>query len=489
FFFPFVLAATLAPLRLNTRATGLLAVALMGVWFTLMKTSPEVAALTEAAVTRLTGWPARIVLDPTDLFALISLWPAWRLWVRARDEAPRRVHLPRRVEWMMLGIASLAALASSCPGIPSADRVAAQDGILYVKYSYSDTFAVSADGGRTWGDTKDLPPNIAKQLEPSTQFTSRLCDPLQDTTCYRITGRPEIEQSLDSGATWQAIWELPAGRADFMRRYVNPPDVFAVFGSCATDFAVTTPTSLALVTLNGQTSLVATMQSDGLLVQTPEGHWERLSVWAAEPLPYAVSDARAFSLMLHETLNWLGGALLTFWLIMAWHRRAVLTATHSRRARFAVWVVLLITLLLLIAWLINTALLPTAAEAGYLWPNWLAWAVLIVPIYALLATMNNFWLMIGAAVVVGLIVIGLLRLIIRFWRSTDWPIVDSRVARAGLIIGVALLILSYLPFPFWAWGVIAHYNTSRYLALVATGLVWLMGGLWVWRVGAKSRTR
>jgi hypothetical protein len=97
--------------------------------------------------------------------------------------------------------------------------------------------------------------------------------------------------------------------------------------------------------------------------------------------------------------------------------------------------------------------------------------------------MNNFWLMIVAAVVVGLIVIGLLRLIIRFWRSTDWPIVDARVTRAGLAIGVALLILSYLPFPFWAWGLIAYYDTARYLALVVTGLVWLMGGVWLWRVG------
>jgi WD40 repeat protein len=121
FFFPFLLAALLGVgldrLRIPARTTGQLAIALTGVWFALVKTAPWANALTAAALSRALGFPARIVLDPTDTLALIVLWPAWRLWAgMAKPEQHRR--RPDRMAWLSLGVASLAAIATTPPSTP-----------------------------------------------------------------------------------------------------------------------------------------------------------------------------------------------------------------------------------------------------------------------------------------------------------------------------------------------------------------------------------
>jgi len=486
FFFPFVLAAGLSPLRLKARATGAIAVFITGVWFTLMKISPDVNGFTKQLFTILTGLPSEIVLDPTDLLALVSLWPAWQLWARVCQEAPRRTHPPRRAEWLILMMASLATLATSCPPVPSVDKIIPYEGILYARYTSRDSFdtlSYSADGGRTWRETalEEAPTEVVQQFENFHPSNQRVCDPLQSEVCYRLTGQPKIEQSLDNGATWQTSWELPAARDDFMWRYLNPPDVFGFLPACPQDYVTLHPQDLEVIVVNHQTWVVAALGAEGVLVRAPDGHWERVAVLNADPTPYAVSDAHAFSLMGYEALNWLGGALLTSWLLTALYQRAALTPAHSRRTRFMVWAGVLIFGALLIIWFIFTALYPDAAKNGYTWPMWSLWVLFGAWFFMLLATVSNFWLMLITVIIVSFIVIGLLRLITRFWRSIGWPKIDKRLTRATRVIGLATLIAGYLPFPFWAWGLIVEYDHARYLALAFTLLVWLVGGLWLKR--------
>ena len=106
-FFPFVLAAALSLIsdrvRVSARAAGALAFALTGVWFALTKTSPWANALTEAALSRVLGFPARVVLDPGDALALLMLYPAWRLWINVLTREPARARPERAASCTWLG--------------------------------------------------------------------------------------------------------------------------------------------------------------------------------------------------------------------------------------------------------------------------------------------------------------------------------------------------------------------------------------------------
>lgn len=256
-----------------------------------------------------------------------------------------------------------------------------------------------------------------------------------------------------------------------MRRYLAPVIAFQV---CPPDYVTTTPNSLAFVTYEGESYLIAAMQTEGILRHTPTGSWERLNVVDADPTPYTASNnSQAFILMLHEALNWLGGALLTVWLIRAWQMQAVLTQSHSRRICFWVIARLVIAIVLLLGWLIFTITFSGAAEVGYLWPAFFVG----LPILGLVAVNSGFWPLLG---VLGILIA--IAFVIRLWLNIDWPKIDKRPLGATIIIAVTILLVGYAPFPFWAQGIIAEYNVARYIALGATVIVWLAGGFWIKRL-------
>src|SRR3972149_1579351 len=82
FFFPFLLLAAFSILvnhtQVSSRTIGLIAFAITGAWFALMKTTSWGNAFTEDLLLRLFGFTVEIALDPTDLIALVVLLPAWR---------------------------------------------------------------------------------------------------------------------------------------------------------------------------------------------------------------------------------------------------------------------------------------------------------------------------------------------------------------------------------------------------------------------------
>ena len=84
FFFPFIVAAGLSlafsKFKLSRQRIGQTAFGLTAAWFALLKTVPLVNSLTAQLASVFVGAPARLMLDPTDLVALVMLWPAWLLW-------------------------------------------------------------------------------------------------------------------------------------------------------------------------------------------------------------------------------------------------------------------------------------------------------------------------------------------------------------------------------------------------------------------------
>ncbi|HYN87059.1 MAG TPA: hypothetical protein VER55_00945, partial [Ardenticatenaceae bacterium] len=131
FFFPFVVAAVLAPL-LDRRGVAAhearrLAFGLTALAFALIKTMPWANTLSVEILSHILGGPPQIVRDLTDLIALLALWPAARLWNECANAGPSRVG------WVMLVLASVASLATSPPREARVEALAVENGVLYAR--------------------------------------------------------------------------------------------------------------------------------------------------------------------------------------------------------------------------------------------------------------------------------------------------------------------------------------------------------------------
>ncbi len=337
FFFPFVLAAALSVpldrLRFPARRTGWLAFAITGTWFALIKASPWGNSVTEDLLARLLGVPVQIILDPTDLIALVVLWPAWRLWRRLEEMRPSVW------AWLALGVASLASLATT----PSPEyilysevtRVGTLDGVAYARYEVqrygygrSSVFAESDDGGRTWREVSTVPPGIL----PYESQRLLVCDPTDSRSCYRISGSDQIEQSDDGGKTWRVAWNTPRVRAKYLQRQK------CSFDECVQPYHVDLY-DMTFLSQNGSTTLIVAMGGEGVLVRTPKGDWQRYGVLNVKPMPYAAAGpGEASGAIPVETVQlWVVGALAALVLsILGWS--LVLTKVRGTPAsKRSVW--------------------------------------------------------------------------------------------------------------------------------------------------------
>ena len=134
FFFPFLLIAVLSiPLErtgMKTRQIAVTSLWITGMWFVGMKTIPIVNGGTEWLVEAVTGWQSQIVMDWTDLVALVSLWGAWRLVINIRLFSSRKSNAT--FSYFVLGIASLAAIATSVIEPEYIARVSVTNNVIYV---------------------------------------------------------------------------------------------------------------------------------------------------------------------------------------------------------------------------------------------------------------------------------------------------------------------------------------------------------------------
>gem|GEM_PF-478428 len=292
FFFPFLAAAVWGLLldrcRPSAQWSAPLIFILTGVWFATIKTLPWANALTVTALTRVVG-SAQIVRDPTDLIALAALWPAWRLWRRLESAPPEP---PGRRAVVALALASLATMATSCAPVLNVERLMVFENRLYAWVSeltrggggsLTSPIIQSDDGGKTWQSIalEKTPPKVAEELQQYVTLPVTDCDPQSPQICYRVSGTEIVEGSTDGGQTWDVVWKIPAGRRKFIERYLYAPPCGKGF-----DFG---PYDLALLPTADGTVLVVATGSEGVLVRTLDGQWQRRSVLTAEPTPYSDS--------------------------------------------------------------------------------------------------------------------------------------------------------------------------------------------------------
>lgn len=146
FSFSVALAISLLPSRIekNPQLVDRISILFVGTFFIGIKTNPLVNHQVSAILSMLTGWPTGILIDPTDLIALVSLYPAWRLWARKKDAVPD--WLP----WMVVGVASLASTATSCAATDTS-TVRILEIMQGSIYAYGPTNrSRSDDGGMHW---------------------------------------------------------------------------------------------------------------------------------------------------------------------------------------------------------------------------------------------------------------------------------------------------------------------------------------------------
>lgn len=294
FFFPFVLAAVLALpnpiLRWPARRVLALACGLTALWFSLIKTMPWANALTVTALTQLLDQPVQIILDPTDLLALPMIGLAWGLWNRLeRSSTP---HANERPGYLALGVAVLAALASSpCAGPVSAQQVMVVNNTIYVGSGQGPNAVISRYDPVQfgWYVFEPVPAEVAAETLKTIRLPRQDCDPQNPLVCYRIDGRPRVEASEDGGKTWTVAWQIPWGRAGYMRRLHSVPL------SCrSTQDLEFKSYDLAFLPNGSPHTVVVAMGYEGVVVREANGQWKRQAAYGGyiyyEPTPFAVED-------------------------------------------------------------------------------------------------------------------------------------------------------------------------------------------------------
>ncbi|SCL19117.1 hypothetical protein GA0070624_1685 [Micromonospora rhizosphaerae] len=289
------LVATLVALtvpRLPARAAVGLGLGLVGVGFTVVKTSGYAAAAASAAWSAVSG-PSLVRADRTDLLALPALALAGWSWRRARrDPVGRRsARLVRLL--VLLPAATLAVAATSPIWYPDALRATVVDGRLAAGTGSSwdadnvspvEAWRVSDDGGETWRDPTPAeeqvlnppfspspgvtPPSALPSMLPSLPARQN-CSAATPQRCYRLVpGRIRVEESDDAGRTWRPAWEVTEEqRAILNRQYQDAgPNGERI---ASQDVAV-------LDVGGGRHVVLVANGRDGFAVRGPDGDWRRI---------------------------------------------------------------------------------------------------------------------------------------------------------------------------------------------------------------------
>jgi hypothetical protein len=223
-----------------------------------------------------------LLCDPTDLLTLPALGLAWWIWNR---DLPARAPAPR---WagVALSLASLLTVANSVPYDPGINCLMVSEGRVFAfphdgsssstsYYTYHSDF-VSDDGGFTWNkfatvDLSEIPDCPGEYPDPWI-----LVDPSSEVR-FRFTPGKRIESSSDGGLTW-----IPEVRCS--KRYVRPAH------ELHTGYMGKPPKPGPWdAVIDPETgNLIVAMEWKGVLVRTPDGEWEWITLAASDRDVYEV---------------------------------------------------------------------------------------------------------------------------------------------------------------------------------------------------------
>lgn len=452
FFFPFVVAAgmslALSKFNLSRQRIGQIAFGLVAVWFVLLKTSPLVNSLTAQLASLFIGGTAQLILDPTDLIALMVMWPARMLWQNQSG-----VVLSRKA-YVSLAVGVLACLATSRPAY--FDNVIAfvyQDSILYAKSSGTYEIAQSLDHGVSWNlvDADREEQARLGQLFSEHSLPFQICDPVIEEMCYMVDGTDKVYISNDRGASWQVGWEILRSRREYVLRTHG-----AIAGR-----------DLIIVEDGDDRYLIVAMDTNGILRRKlPDGEWTELPVEKAQPATvfYSPSLFSTVDVIIKELVIWYGVAFLALLItnVAIWNRLAT---------RKTIWN--------LLGWLLVSILSTLAVilvEAG------LAYLGLSIVINDFDSVVLNTQYLLGFLYVLVIVLAILTPFIWQWLGMTIWILKTApsqkrelKLVFYSLLTVIGVYLIGTLPWPLWAMGIIESYQWTLFISISVSALITALG--------------
>ena len=481
FFFPFLLGVIIqgavwlvwrGKARQPKASTILLAAMLASaVFFAMVKLIPAVNGAASATLTRLFGLPAPIALDPSDLIALLVLVPAWRLWQSL--EQPAVPVAPGKLAYAALALGAAASLAS-VSDYYRVQRVVVEKSTLYA-YITEDTYtwlgggyAVSTDYGKSWSGVF-APLTKIQALTTPVALPKTLCDPVNSQTCYRITGKEQVDESQDGGQTWNIAWQIPPGRESYMTRAAFDGD--HIGGKTKPDFS---PYDMVFLPGGGPSTLMVAMGNEGFLLHTSGQAWQRSPMTfvgpeqsSHSPTPTRFQAASISEALADIWLEWLLALVVGVLVFLAFGLWSAIYAVRQQTpAAGRGWRWVFAPALWLCAWLVFREVI---------------WAVLNLDIFPYRLT-SFLWQLVtnGALSIVPFVLIACAIIWYRAGKITAHPARFYSLAISVLLL-TGLVALSTLPsFVLWALGWIVSYELALEIAAVLS-LSLLVAGVILYR--------
>jgi hypothetical protein len=281
-FAPFIAAlffSWLIPRRLkqHEQFVGIISFSLIGLWFILGKTEPNVHRLTVSLLETLMNWHDTLRMDSSDLLMLPGLLVGWWIWRHSHET--RLTFRPSA--HVVFALAIMATLANSpapanfglgCIAQRNDELIVSSEGNYYLSIFYS-----SEDGGIIWTPLEINNEQVQSNLREECfkrwlrdDFT--VIDPANQNIQYRFQAGQSIERSDDGGQTWTIDLDLSELNPD-VRRYYHSRKVGEVGANVAAD-----PGPFDAVFDQTSGNLVVSMGFDGMLVHPPNGEWNWISI-------------------------------------------------------------------------------------------------------------------------------------------------------------------------------------------------------------------
>ncbi|KAA3647090.1 MAG: hypothetical protein DWQ07_06230 [Chloroflexi bacterium] len=450
FFFPILLTVFLSipleRLKLRHKQIAFIAYAITLVWFSLIKTSPQINLLTIDLLSSMLGYATSIVLDPTDLIALLSLWPSWKLLQSIPAEG---TSLPRRA-YPIAALAILATMATSPALSPQVYRIAVSEEKVYalgsaLHYNPYTNYAVSEDNGYTWNPVEDLPAELDSRLDTPVEFPKTVCILPNKLDCYRITGKdPEVLVTTDGGESWSITWELPADRSLFASR--TAPAGF-------------TPRDIDIIYSDEYYNVIAAMGPDGVLLGNHNGEWQRVAVLNTSPSPlFSDNLSNAILVIQFEISALIYAGLITLLLSTLFFIGRVMAKDKYFLGQPEEKTIVRDPLFLFSA-------LPLFFYSIIgLWVLVSQWQVGGPTIFAIIHTLLMILFIFGA---------------VWTWKrligATSFPNESQELRKISIAIAIITPTIATIPFILWTFGTIYNYNHALTISIVLFAAILIVG--------------
>jgi hypothetical protein len=440
FFFPFLLGLLIECLpSQNWKVTRVLAILITAVSFAIIKTVPTVNIASVIILEKLLSVKVQIIRDPSDLLALAVLPGAFFLWGRWLQ--PTGLSSSRKTNYAILGLGVLACIATSpCPPWASMRHLVLVGDMLYAA---TQTYADNSVGpvysydqnSNAWQLIEQPDAQVITAARQLTHLPITRCDPQQPQRCFRIDGRPRIEQSEDGGSTWKTAWQITPGREVFIHR-------IALYEYCMKDPEVATFDLVILPTASGSL-VVAAAGNEGVILRSADGSWQRSALGETNPIrptPIAAQDFRsAWQATSMEFILAACATLLAYSLASIWGRNHFRLQSGDR------------------------TIYPTWA----LHPAWFVTAWLIsIPLFVI--AVQSPAVLRGTVVHAAACALALEFLILLTTTTSTKP---GPSRRAGWLVLLTCLVLLLIPLGFflaWAYGWMDSYTVACCLGITTT---------------------